>query len=147
MASGRYLEDGEGPGRLVCIDPTKTGDISLELENGPGKGRPNPNSGAVWHFGEIRRTMSTVAVHDGLVIAPDFSGNVFCLDARTGQKYWQHHTRAHVFSCSPLIADGKVYIGNEDGVLFIFGLAKEKQVLVKFVGTHKEYDKINPETI
>ena len=36
IASGQYLENGEGPGRLCCIDPTKQGDISLELEDGPG---------------------------------------------------------------------------------------------------------------
>lgn len=31
IASGRHFEDGEGVGRLVCIDPTKTGDVSSEL--------------------------------------------------------------------------------------------------------------------
>ncbi|MGA2254613.1 MAG: PQQ-binding-like beta-propeller repeat protein, partial [Thermoguttaceae bacterium] len=31
IASGRDMQQGEGPGRLVCIDPTKRGDVSSEL--------------------------------------------------------------------------------------------------------------------
>ena len=68
VASGQYAEHGEGPGRLVCLDPTKTGDISSELAvdaSGqplpedrmqtvdPAKGQravPNPNSGLVWEY-------------------------------------------------------------------------------------------------
>lgn len=67
LGSGRIAES-TGPGRLVCIDPTKTGDISSELavdakgqvlpdrrfqavksENGE-KAIPNPNSGLIWEF-------------------------------------------------------------------------------------------------
>jgi outer membrane protein assembly factor BamB len=131
MACGRYVEEGEGPGRLCCIDPTKKGDISLELPDGPGKGKPNPNSGAVWHFDAMQRTMSTVAVHDGLVIAPDFSGFVNCLDARSGEKYWSHDMTGHAFGCSPLIVDGKVYTGDEDGDLWIFELSKQKRIIAE----------------
>jgi outer membrane protein assembly factor BamB len=131
IAGGHYVEDGEGSGRLCCVDPTKRGDISLELPDGPGKGKPNPNSGAVWHFDEIHRTMFTMTAHDGLVIAPDLSGFVYCLDARTGQKYWKQDLNSHVFGCSPLIADGKVHIGDEDGELCVFALVKEKKLIAK----------------
>ncbi len=68
VGSGQIAENGEGPGRLVCIDPTKTGDISSELAvdatgrllpqrrfqavvRGNGeKAIHNPNSGLVWEF-------------------------------------------------------------------------------------------------
>ena len=68
VASGQYVENGEGPGRLVCLDPSKTGDISSELavdaagqllpadrtqSVDPAKGQramPNPNSGLVWDY-------------------------------------------------------------------------------------------------
>jgi outer membrane protein assembly factor BamB len=39
IASGRDAEKGDGPGRLVCIDPTKRGDVSSEWAV-DAKGRP-----------------------------------------------------------------------------------------------------------
>jgi outer membrane protein assembly factor BamB len=128
IAGGRGVEAGEGSGRLVCLDPTKRGDLSLELEDRPRSGKPNLDSGAVWHFDEFGRTLSNVAIHDGLLIAVDFGGYVYCLDAVTGSKHWKHEMRAHVWG-SPLIVDGKVYVGDEDGDVCVFELAREKKLL------------------
>jgi outer membrane protein assembly factor BamB len=128
IGGGQSMEEGSGPGRLFCIDATKKGDLSLELEDGPGKGKSNPNSGVVWSLAEFNRTQSLVAIHAGLLIAADFPGNIYCLDARTGQKFWRHESKAEVFG-SPLIVDNKVYLANQDGEIFIFVLSKEKQLL------------------
>ena len=143
IALGNYLEWGSGPGRLVCIDPTKTGDLSLELGDGPGKGKPNPQCGVVWHFDGIYRTMAMVAIHDGLVIAPDFGGIVHCLDADTGRVNWTHDLRAEVFA-SPLIADGKVYLGDGAGNLTIFALSKTKQVIARHSMTTNHWISSSP---
>jgi outer membrane protein assembly factor BamB len=100
MAVGQDPENGEGVGHLYCIDPTKTGDIT--------------GSGRVWHFDKIRRSISTVAVADGLLYAADFSGFLHCLDAATGAPQWEFDMLAAVWG-SPFVADGKVYLGDEDG--------------------------------
>lgn len=128
LASGRDVEWGEGPGRLVCVDPTRRGDLSLELDGERGEPEPNPNSGALWHFDKINRTHGSIAVSSGLLIAADFSGFVYCLEELTGQILWKHDTKAHVWA-SPLVVDGKIYIGNEDGEVFIFQLGREKKLL------------------
>jgi outer membrane protein assembly factor BamB len=138
FATGRDPESCSGPGRLFCIDPTKTGDISPELDDGKGKGKPNPNSAVVWEFAgdgpkEIDRmhlSLSSVAVHDGLLIAADGSGYVHCLDAKSGKRHWSHDTKATVHG-HPLVVDGKVYVGTDDGVVWVFGLQKTKQVIAK----------------
>jgi len=130
IGSGQYVEHGEGDGRLCCIDPGQRGDISRELDDGPGKGKPNPHSGELWHFDEIGRTLAAVAVHDGLVIAGGLSGFVYCLDAKTGMLYWRHDTKSNN-PTPPLIVDGKVYVGDMDGVMHIFGVAKEKRVFAE----------------
>lgn len=154
IANGQDPEHGEGPGHLWCIDITKEGDVSLELpaDNAapaprPGQeligpagagsarsGRPNPNSAVIWHFDKMpkskkardrmNRTISTVAVSDGLVFAPDFSGYLHCLDADTGQRYWVYDMQAAMWG-SPMVADGKVYICAESGDVAILPITKE----------------------
>lgn len=106
---GQDPEHGEGVGCLSCIDPKGTGDLS-------GK--------AVWTFKGIERTISTPAVKDGLVYAADYTGRVFCLDAKTGKEYWKFDTKGHIWA-SPVVIDGKVWIGNEEGELFILAEGKE----------------------
>ncbi|MFL5339389.1 MAG: PQQ-binding-like beta-propeller repeat protein [Gemmataceae bacterium] len=148
-----YIGVGQDPehtpsvGHLWCIDPAgKKGDISevlvTDATNFPPMTKPNPNSGIVWHFGGpnndpngkreyfFSRTMSTCAVHDGLCYAADLDGFMYCLDAKTGKLYWQHDLKGAVWG-SPYWVDGKVYIGTEDGDVFIFAHGKEKKQLAK----------------
>lgn len=100
VANGQDPESGEGEGRLHAIDATRRGDIS--------------ESGLVWRYDGVRRSLSTVAITDGLVYIPDFSGFLHCLDATTGEEVWVYDTFAAVWG-SPLVADGKIYLGDEDG--------------------------------
>jgi outer membrane protein assembly factor BamB len=136
FATGREPEFAAGPGRLFCIDPSKAGDISPELDDGKGSGKPNPESAVFWEFtsagekkGELlRQTVSSVAVHGGLVIAPDRYGHVHCLDARTGKHHWSHDTKSGLFG-DPLIVDGKVFVGNDGGDVIVLELATTRRVL------------------
>ena len=42
---------------------------------------------------------------------------MYCLDAKTGQEiYGQQRLKPGTYSGSPVLADGKIYITNEDGV-------------------------------
>jgi outer membrane protein assembly factor BamB len=116
LANGQDPEHGEGVGHMYCIDPTKRGDIT--------------KTGLVWHYDKIRRSISTPAIRDGLVYEPDFSGFLHCLDARTGQVYWTHDMFAAVWG-SPLLVDGKLYLGDEDGDIVIMQAGKEKKVLAE----------------
>ncbi|MFH5806596.1 PQQ-binding-like beta-propeller repeat protein [Alienimonas sp. DA493] len=139
---GQDPEHGEGVGHFYKIDPTGSGDVSPTLME-DDKIVPNPNSKQVWHYGGedtdgsvtgskgeliYRRTMSTVAVHDGLVIAPDLSGFVHCLDAETGKRLWVYDMFAACWG-SPMVADGKIFVGDEDGDLTVMELGREENVI------------------
>ncbi len=106
LGVGQDPEHGEGPGHLYCIDAAKRGDITA--------------SGRVWHVGgtDFRRSLSTVAIADGLLYAADLSGFLYCLNARTGARHWRYDTLAAVWG-SPYVVDGKVMLGDEDGELVI----------------------------
>jgi outer membrane protein assembly factor BamB len=114
IANGQDPEHGEGVGHFYAIDASKRGDIT--------------QSGMVFHFSRIRRSISTAAIADGLVYLPDFSGFFHCLDARTGQEYWVHDLTSAVWG-SALVADGKVYLGNEDGDIVVMQAGKDKKIL------------------
>ena len=116
IAVGQDPEHGEGEGHLYAIDAALEGDITA--------------SGALWHFGgkNFNRTISTVAIHDGLLYAADLSGFVYCLDAQTGKHHWTYDTFAAIWG-SPFVADGKVYIGDEDGDVTILKTGTEMELL------------------
>ncbi len=112
--SGRHA----GPGRLLCVDATKSGDIS--------------GTGLVWAFDKIQSTSSTAAIADGLLYTADAAGTVYCLDADTGKVLWTHET-AQVWG-SPLVADGKVFVPTNDRGLIVFAHGREKKVLSDAAG-------------
>jgi outer membrane protein assembly factor BamB len=100
VSVGQDPDNPNGIGHTYCIDPAKRGDIT--------------ESGRVWQYDHIRRSISTAAVADGLVYIPDMKGILHCLDARTGKPYWTFDMMTTVWG-SPLVADGKVYLGDQDG--------------------------------
>jgi len=59
-----------------------------------------------------------------LVFISDFSGFVHCLDAKTGQVYWNYDMESAVWG-STLYVDGKIYVTDEDGEIRIFPAKKE----------------------
>ncbi len=153
ISSGRGHYGGTGSGRLCCIDPTRTGDISAELAvdaDGreiphrpkqavdPARGEKaiaNPNSGLLWENAgsatndedHMSGMIASVAIADGLVIAPDTYGYVRCFDAKAGKKHWTFDARS-MFYASPLIVDGHVYIADEDGDVAILRLSADPKV-------------------
>ena len=113
VLTGQDPEHGEGIGMLSCIDPTKTGDITGKAE---------------WTFTGIERSMSTPAIVDDLLYTADYRGYAYCFDAMTGEKYWEYDTFGHIWG-SPLVVDGKVYVGTEEGELIVLATGKELKVI------------------
>ena len=113
---GQDPEHGTGIGHFYKIDATGKGDVT-------GKA-------AKWHVGnkDFGRTMSTVAVKDGLVYAAELAGFLHCIDDATGKIIWTHDLEAAVWG-SPVALDGKIYIGDEDGDITILAQGRtEKEI-------------------
>ena len=113
VAVGQDPEHGEGVGHLWAIDATKKGDVT--------------KTGVIWHH-DFRRTISTVAIDDGILYVPNFSGFFQALDVETGKLLWEYDMLAAVWG-SPYVVDGKVMLGDEDGDLTVMKTGRVKEVL------------------
>jgi outer membrane protein assembly factor BamB len=116
---GQDPEHGEAPGHFYAIDPTGTGDVT--------------DTHMLWHRGgeDFYRTMSTAAIRDDILYITSLSGFLHALNAQTGDHYWTYDTFAAVWG-SPFVADGKVYIGDEDGDVAILRAGREMEVIGEY---------------
>lgn len=115
IATGQEPEQGDGAGALNCIEPKNaSGDIT--------------QTGRAWTNASLGRSVSTVSIADGLIYVAELNGIVHCLDASDGHEYWKDDTEGHIWG-STLLADGRIYLGNENGQLFILAAGKVKKVI------------------
>jgi len=117
-AVGQDPEHGEGIGHLYAIDATKTGDVT--------------ETAAVWHRGgeDFNRSISTPAIQDDIMYMADLSGFVYCFNAQTGEHYWTYDAFAAIWG-SPMLVDGKVYIGDEDGDVAVLKAGKKLELITE----------------
>jgi outer membrane protein assembly factor BamB len=113
ISNGQDPEHGEGDAHLYAIDATKRGDIT--------------KSGQIWHYA-IRRSISTGALHNGILYYADFSGFLHAIDAETGKQIWKYDMLAAVWG-SPMVIDGKVYLGDEDGDVVVLEAGRQMKLL------------------
>jgi outer membrane protein assembly factor BamB len=114
--------------RLIALDE-KEGEVAID----------NINSAVIWHYSgydqngdeelemheRMNRSCGTVAIKDDVLYIADFSGIFHCLNANTGEVHWTYDMLSAAWG-SPLIADGKVFIGDEDGELAVFKFSTSK---------------------
>src|ERR1043165_6798895 len=98
----------------ACPSSITTGDITT--------------NGLIWSYPLQKHVLSTPAIHNGLVFIADCGRMFHCLDAATGNPYWTHDIKGDAWA-SPLVADGKVYLGTRSGTFYVFAASKEKKVL------------------
>ncbi|MCF7732531.1 MAG: PQQ-binding-like beta-propeller repeat protein [Akkermansiaceae bacterium] len=113
---GQDPRHGRGRGALACIDATGVGDLTAK--------------GLVWVNTDIDRSLTTVAIKDDILSTADFSGRIFALAASTGHELWRYETDRPIWS-SPLVADGKAYVGTDTGELWTFAASRELKILGK----------------
>lgn len=138
-ADGMVVSPNEVIGSPVVVGNRVYVGIGQDPVHGPGRGAlscfavDGKKDGAevrcVWQYLGIGRSLSTVAVADGLVYAAEYAGKVHCLDAATGQLRWFHDTQEEIWS-STFVVDGKVIIGTRKS-LVVFAAGDTKRVLAQ----------------
>jgi outer membrane protein assembly factor BamB len=114
VAGGGDIWWGKNEAWLKCLDATRTSDITT--------------NGLVWSCPLQKHVLSTPAIYSGLVFIADCGGAFHCVDAETGKPCWTHEIKGEAWA-SPLVADGKVYLGTRSGTFYVFAASREKKVL------------------
>jgi outer membrane protein assembly factor BamB len=155
---GQDPEHSTGIGHFWCIDLPKASAIAAKspnkdvsrdlidriekLPDGKEKvhTKPNPASALGWHYGgddtrkwsvrdfKFGRTMSTACIVDDILYISELTGILHCINAKTGEHYWQFDTKASIWG-SAYYADGKVYLANDQGDLYVFRHDKKPQTI------------------
>lgn len=108
---------------FVAMKPGGEGDVS--------------ESHVVWKNDNGPDVPSPVTDGELLYITND-RGIVFCLDAKTGAVVWgPERIESAIYSSSPVLADGKIYISNELGTTTVMKAGRQFEVLA--VNKFEEY--------
>lgn len=144
LATGKELWRSEGlnptndRANRIVASPFVLGDtIIASSREGPvlalrGGGRGDvTNTHRVWSF-DRGPDVPTPATDGAYVYLLRDNGVMFCLDAKTGKTiYGPQRIRSSTYSGSPVVADGKVYVTNEDGVTVVVKAGPQFEMLAE----------------
>ncbi|MCX7912781.1 MAG: PQQ-binding-like beta-propeller repeat protein [Dehalococcoidales bacterium] len=109
----------EGNWALFRYDPGRTG--AVNAGNAVASGRLK------WSFATGGAIHSSPAVVNGVVYFGSRDGNIYALNASTGEKIWSFKTGSWVES-SPVVVNGVVYCGSNDGSLYALDAASGQKL-------------------
>lgn len=99
-------------GAVVCIDASKTGDITA--------------SGEIWRVNGLGVGYASPALANGRIYVVTNDAHLIALDANTGQKKWTHNL-GRVGKGSPTVtSDGVIYVCEQNGIFHILRDAGDK---------------------
>jgi outer membrane protein assembly factor BamB len=129
--------DNDGSYRIVA-SPVVHGDVVYA----PSRERPMlavkaggrgdvTKSHVLWSFPNGPDVPTPVTDGTYLYVVND-RGIVWCLDVKTGKEaYGRTRIRSGTYSGSPVLADGKIYVTNEDGLTVVFRAGPKFEVLAE----------------
>lgn len=84
----------------------------------------------IWENDEyLSDVPSPVATKDLFFMATSY-GAIVCYDSKTGEKYWDREFDNGFYS-SPMLADGKIYLMDMEGIMHIFNAEKEYEQIAE----------------
>ncbi len=127
----------DGPSEIIGTPVFEGGRLYVALGQSPihgvGRGCLSCMDAAtgkkIWESRELGRSLATAAISDSLLYIPDNGGDLHCFESATGRRVWTHPLGAKVWGSSAFVADGKIYIGTEAGVLWVLKAGRQPEVL------------------
>lgn len=123
IAAGDVLivASGRGPERpIFAVRPDARGDVTLAKDT-------TSNAAVAWSKTGRGPYMPTPLVYDGILYVLGNNGVFDAYDVATGQEVYRQRLPnvGSGFSASPVAADGKIYLSNEDGEMLVIAAGRE----------------------
>jgi outer membrane protein assembly factor BamB len=109
-----YLNTAAGGFKLFAMRVGGTGDVT--------------KTNVAWKASQGVPTRSSPVLVDDLLFMVSDAGIATCLDAKTGEVVWQKRLKGE-FSASPIWAEGRVYLTNQDGQTFVVSASRDYELL------------------
>jgi outer membrane protein assembly factor BamB len=111
VAHGEDNPDSEEFGRVACIDATGQGDVTA--------------THVVWRLDGIKAGYTSLLVKDGILYFGTDTGKLVAFDAETGTQLWEQNLGT-IGKSGPVWADGKIYVTEVNGNVYILRPSREK---------------------
>ncbi len=98
--------------------------------SGVGTGDPVETPTLLWKFTTGDSVNYSPVVAKGIVYISSYDGNLYALNARTGEKIWNYNATELGIGCSPIVADGIVYVGSGDQNRYLYAFDAYNGVLL-----------------
>jgi outer membrane protein assembly factor BamB len=98
---------------IIAVKTSATGDITLN-------GDETSNSGVQWSLPRGGSYIQTMLLYRDLLYNVNWNGTINCLDPSTGKEVYNAKLgSAKSFIASPVASDGRIYIVDEEGTVYI----------------------------
>ncbi len=123
-----YVTGGYPPVRpIYAIKPAANGTITLTKEN-----MTTPSDALAWSNDREGTYIPTPIFYDGILYTCGNNGILTAYDGKTGERLYRSRVGGGgAFSASPVAADGKLYLANEDGEVYVVKAGRTFQEITK----------------
>ena len=111
-----YMSRGYRSGPYLAVKPGGQGDVT--------------KSHVVWNVETGAPYVSSLVFANGLLFMANDTGIVTAVDAKNGERVWQHRVPG-VFSASPIVAGDRVYFVSEGGRTLVMRAGRTAEVLAE----------------
>jgi eukaryotic-like serine/threonine-protein kinase len=98
--------------------------------SGVGTGNPVLTPILLWKFTTSDSINYSPVVANGIVYICSYDGNLYALNAKTGERIWNYNATELGIGSSPTVADGIVYVGSGDQNRFLYAFDAYSGVLL-----------------
>ncbi len=116
---------------LLVVPSAKNRGVSV-VRLSEAKGRiEKGGAGELWRMDRGTTDVTTPLLYKGLLYLCKENGTILCLDALTGEQFYQERFHAQTYRGSPVAANGRIFLTARDGTFTVLKAGKSYGVIGK----------------